>query len=232
MGCCESTPERQALVVVIEDGSTRTIDVADLPLFDGANESSTDFFLKARHKSGPLVSFGVQRSPEGIKPFMQPEIAKLLKPLRKFELFHGGEQLLFVAWCTVDAPGTAEPGGKPRIVALTSLGRLYCVHPGAKVTASCSATQISRAMLQGFALVLFFSDQRPSWRVSSTPAAAAELQRMLWVVSSLAHSQLIMQVALRCPAAMRATACTPAHAQPHPTPGHLRSRAQTNMSQA
>ena len=29
--------------------------------------------------------------------------------------------------------------------------------------------------------------------------AAAELQRMLWVVSSLAHSQLIMQVALRCP---------------------------------
>ena len=56
MGCCESTPERQALVVVVEDGSTRTIDVAGLPLFDGENrdsESSTDFFLKARHKSGP-----------------------------------------------------------------------------------------------------------------------------------------------------------------------------------
>ena len=210
MGCCESTPERQALVVVVEDGSTRTIDVAGLPLFDGENrdsESSTDFFLKARHKSGPLVSFGVQRSPEGIKPFMQPEIAKLLKPLRKFELFHGGEQLLFVAWCTVDAPGTAEPGGKPRIVALTSLGRLYCVHPGAKVTASCSATQISQAALQGTALELSFYDQRPRWVVSSTPAAAAELQRMLWVISSLAHSQLLMQVATSAPA-LRATTPT------------------------
>ena len=104
-------------------------------------------------------------------------------------------------------PLPQEPGGKPRIVALTSLGRLYCVHPGAKVTASCSATQISQAVLQGTDLELSFYDQRSRWVVSSTPAAAAELQRMLWVISSLAHSQLLMQVATPAPA-LRATTPT------------------------
>ena len=198
MGCCASCceSERETLVIVVEDGSTRTINLVDLPLFAGS-DTSTDFLMKANLKSGPLVSFGVQRSPSGLKPFLQPDIAKLLKPLRKFDLFHGGEQLLFVAWCTVNAPGTAELGGKARIVVLTSLGRLYCVHPGAKVTATCSATQVSHAMLQGSALELRFYDQRSQWVVSSSYDAVANLQRVLWVISSVAHSHLLMQTNMR-----------------------------------
>ena len=50
-------------------------------------------------------------------------------------LFHGGEQLLFVAWC--ELAGVDKVDVKPKLVVLTSLGRIFVVKPGKVRAAEC-----------------------------------------------------------------------------------------------
>jgi hypothetical protein len=178
--CCSSDADRTALLLSLDDGSVVRTALSKLSLFDG--DKSTNFKLDFAAKAGPLCSFGVNRSPAGLKPLTPADAKAAEKAMRRHELFHGGVQCLFAAWCTLN-------GGKAVVVVLTSLGRLFAV--GGKGTSTIHATQLSSAKLisdEGqLRLTLTGGGQ---WDLATSPAAAAQLQQMLWVCHSLAEGHL------------------------------------------
>ena len=103
MGACCSAlfpdePPRVYLINV-EDGSITQKRKDQLSPF--ANLSTSFDISKLSHRAGPLCTLVVpMTSPEGLKPFVDPD-AQLLKPLRQHELFHGGEQMLGAFFCEI-----------------------------------------------------------------------------------------------------------------------------------
>jgi hypothetical protein len=185
--CCSlDGAERTVLLLSLADGSVMHSALSKLSLFDG---DTTDFKVAFQAKAGPLCEFGVNRSPDGLKPLTLTEAKATQKMLRRHELFHGGVQCLFAAWCTF--------GGAKAVVVLTSLGRLFAV--AGKVVTTCHATQLSSAKLvsdeEELRLTLTGSGQ---WDLASSPAAAAQLQQMLWVCHSLAEGHLALVSGCPC----------------------------------
>lgn len=196
MGACCSdlfgSDPPDVLLISVEDGSVTVRSKAALNPFDGLK-----FNLSAlRLRAGPLCTFAVpEKSPEGILPFLLPQQNELLKALRNHALFHGGEQMLAALSCEVQHSDFGNKNNKgPRLLALTSLGRLFVVK-GSKVVTSCHAVHVASATCSNSTLTLIFNESsREPWRISSTRAAAQHLQACMWLLNAVANAQLLMKV--------------------------------------
>jgi len=180
--CCSSDADRTVLLLTLADGSVKRKSISNITMF---RSGSTDFEVTFTVKAGPLCSFGVSRSPDGLKPLTPADVKSAEKALRKHELYHGGEQCLFAAWCTVD-------DAKKAVVIVTSLGRLFSV-AGGKVVNTLHATHLRAAeLVSGAGDLRLILEGGGQMSVSSSPVAAAQLQQMLWVAHSVAHGELAL----------------------------------------
>ena len=105
---------------------------------------SINFVTPGRLRAGPHITFPTPKaSPDGLTPIKESkDVFKVLTALWREALFHGGEQLLSVFTCTMTV-GSKEDKS-PRVLVLTSLGRLFCIKGRAVVT-SCHVVEISSA---------------------------------------------------------------------------------------
>ena len=198
-GCCSTYEPPDVLLVSKADGSTvmRKKDMF-FPFVSeqdgvGAGQFKKNAFGHGDYVSGPHFTFVTTAStPQGTKPFDKP--TPLMKALRKNPLYHGGEQILYVAWADVNV----EANKGLFLLVLTSFGRLFVVK-GTAVALSCHAAHMSTAVISGDALTISFADGRAAWTITTLTPALGQLQLLLWVCSSVAHTQLLLKTNMKSP---------------------------------
>ena len=196
--CSASLEDEEVLLISKADGSVAKKVKKTLLPFASLNDPT--FVLGNDLVAGPHCIFSApKRSPQGVKPFSL--CIEALKPLRKSPFFHGGEQMLFVAWCNVEHSDGGKEEKGVRLVALMATGTLFVIK-GANVTSSarvqttCHAIHIASATIAGDSVTLSFITRKQPWRISANAEVAGQLATLLWVCSSTAHAACLMRVNL------------------------------------
>ena len=192
MGACCSTSysgEDEVILLSRSDGAVMRRAKKTLSPFQGPQDPT--FVLDDTLVAGPHCIFiAPKRSPQGIKPFVN--VSTVLDPLRNHALFHGGEQLLFVAWANVLQADGGRLDAGARIVVLTGFGRLFIIK-GSAVQTTCHALEVGATIVEGNKATLHFVQPgREPWSIAANIEIAGQLATLLWVCSSTAHCACLM----------------------------------------
>ena len=105
--------------------------------------------------------------------------------------------MLYTAWADVSIQGKKGL----YVLALTSFGRLFAVK-GTKVAMTCHAAHMAEVRNEETSMTISFADRsQPEWTIVTTSPALGQLQCMLWVTASVAHTQLLLRTNLKKPPA-------------------------------
>jgi hypothetical protein len=192
MGACCSTSyagEDEVILLSRSDGAVMRRVKKTLSPFQGPQDPT--FVLDDTLVAGPHCNFiAPKRSPQGIKPFVN--VSTVLDPLRNHPLFHGGEQLLFVAWANVQQADGGHRDAGARLVVLTGFGRLFIIK-GSAVQTTCHALEVGATIVEGNKATLHFVQPgREPWSIAANIEIAGQLATLLWVCSSTAHCACLM----------------------------------------
>lgn len=206
MGNCCSSASRASLLVDRRDCSLLSV------------ESRTiDPFAPDPHLcSGPLLSFPLPRPDAlaAIRPLSRSDRARVAACLREASpLWHGGNQLIFAAWCplTITPTSSSSTSSKParppvekvRVIVLSSTGRLLALTPkevkrSVGVSRSEHVCALQRVLVdgdgrgdrgdegrtEGGGLSLHFPNA--TWRITAPPPTSSALASGLWLLHALA----------------------------------------------